>query len=80
MSNTNGNVRKRNMNLEVIEAKNYLRNNLPPDDEDLHFINLTYKGVCPRYHFYKGEDTTIIYTVVSKEERESAKIEETFAV
>ena len=78
MSNTNANVRK--INLGVIEAKTYLRSNLQKDGEELHFIEVTYEGVYPRYHFYKGDNKNIIYTVISEEERESTEVEETFAV
>jgi len=78
MSITNVNVRT--TSLEVIEAKNYLRNNMPNDGEELHFIGVTYEGEYPRYHFYKGDNRNIIYTVISEEERESTEVEETFAV
>ena len=78
MSNTNENVRK--SNLEVIEAKNYLRENLRENEEELHFISVTYEGAYPRYHFYRGDNKNIIYTVISRKERETLEYEEQFAV
>ena len=78
MSNTNANVRREN--LEVMEAKGYLRSNLLNDGEELHFIDVTYEGEYPRYHFYKGDNRSIIYTVISEKERESMELEEIFAV
>ena len=74
----NANVRE--INLGVIEAKNYLRSNISIDGEELHFIDVTNEGEYPRYHFYKGDNRSIIYTVISEKERESMELEEIFAV